>query len=206
MPESLTESFRATDAVLECSADCAVNVFITIMADAFNKVHRVGGAYRASLTRGSSSLTRASIGGGASVGGAGAVEDSPRTRAARSRVDTSGGGGALVDFAASAHSSADGGRSDSGDTDNPLAAASSSAADSGAGGRAGEDVASALALELLQTQRAVLLRTREEMALNLETLDEELQRLDERAQAMGMLVRDAGEEEEEQEQQGEGPP
>ena len=200
--------FCAADVVLECAADCAVNVFITIMADAFNKVHRVGSAYRASLTRGSSSLTRASIGGGASVGGAaGAVEDSPRTRAARSRVDTSGGGGALVDFAASAHSSADGGRSDSGDTDNPLAAASSSAADSGAGGRAGEDVASALALELLQTQRAVLLRTREEMALNLETLDEELQRLDERAQAMGMLVRDAGEEEEEeQEQQGEGPP
>ena len=193
--------FCAADVVLECPADCAVNVFITIMADAFNKVHRVGGAYRASLTRGSSSLTRASIGGAA-----GAVEDSPRTRAARSRVDTSGGGGALVDFAASAHSSADGGRSDSGDTDNPLAAASSSAADSGAGGRAGEDVASALALELLQTQRAVLLRTREEMALNLETLDEELQRLDERAQAMGMLVRDAGEEEEEQEQQGEGPP
>ena len=196
-------------AVLECSADCAVNVFITIMADAFNKVHRVGGAYRASLTRGSSSLTRASIGGGASVGGAGAVGDSPRTRAARSRVDTSGGGGALVDFAASAHSSADGGRSDSGDTDNPLAAASStqSTADSGGGAhaRAGEDVASALALELLETQRAVLLRTREEMALSLETLDEELQRLDERAQAMGMLVRDAGEQEE-QEQQGEGPP
>ena len=200
--------FRATDAVLECSADCAVNVFITIMADAFNKVHRVGGAYRASLTRGSSSLTRASIGGGASVGGAGAVGDSPRTRAARSRVDTSGGGGALVDFAASAHSSADGGRSDSGDTDNPLAAASSTA-DSGGGAhaRAGEDVASALALELLETQRAVLLRTREEMALSLETLDEELQRLDERAQEVGMLVRDAaGEEAGEQEQQGEGPP